>query len=72
MTLFYTKLLRQKQDRIAEAALCCKEALRRRHTVIPDARDDIDLIHLFATSFSYIPRSGATSTRWGTSAKCSV
>ena len=57
------------QDRIAEAVLCCEEALRRRHEVVPDTRDDTDSFHLFATSVGYMTRSGATVTRWGTSAR---
>ena len=37
MTLFHTALLCEKQDRIAEAVLCYKEALLRRCEVVPDA-----------------------------------
>ena len=49
VALFYTTLLREKQDRIAEAVVCCKETLRSRHDVVPDARDDPDSFYLFVT-----------------------
>jgi hypothetical protein len=49
VTLFYTALLREKQDRIAEAVVCCEETLRARREVVPDARDDPVSFHLFAT-----------------------
>ena len=68
--LFYTALSHEKQDRIAEAVLCCGEALWRRREVVSDARDDTNSFHLFATSVGYMPQSGTTATRWGTSARC--
>jgi hypothetical protein len=49
VALFYMALLHEKQDRIDEAVVCCKEALRARHEVVPNARDDPDLFHLFVT-----------------------
>ena len=70
MTLLHTALLREKQDRIAVAVLCCEEALRTRRKVVPNARDHRNLFHLFATSVGYMPRLGATVTRWGTSVTC--
>ena len=70
VTLFYTALLRKKQDLIAEAVLCCEEALRTRRNVVPNARNNPDLFHLFATLVGYIPGLGATMPRWGTSATC--
>ena len=60
VTLFNTMVLREKQDRIAEAVLCCEEALRTRREVVPDARDDPNSLHLLATLVGYMPRSGAT------------
>jgi hypothetical protein len=37
VTLFHAALLREKQDRIAEAVVCCEETLRARREVVPDA-----------------------------------
>ena len=42
-------LLHKKQDRIANAVVCCKEALQARRKVIPDTRDNPDSFHLFVT-----------------------
>ena len=50
--------------------LCCEEALRTRREVVPNAQDHCELFHLFATSVGYMPRFGATATRWGTYAPC--
>jgi hypothetical protein len=49
VALFYMALLREKQDQIAETVVCCKESLRARHEVVPDACDNPDLFHLFVT-----------------------
>ena len=40
VTLFYRVLLRKNQDRIAEAVVYCKEALRAWREIVPDTRDD--------------------------------
>ena len=50
--------------------LCCEEALRTRHEVVPNAQYHRESFHLFATSFGYMPRFGATATRWVTYATC--
>ena len=70
MTLFDTKLLREKQDRITEAVLYCEEALWTRSEAVPNARNDPDSFHLFATLVGYMPQSGATTTHCGISARC--
>ena len=66
VALFHTALLRKKQDQIAQAVLCCKEDLWARRKVVPNAQDNCDLFHLFATLVGYVPRLGATVMRWGT------
>ena len=70
VSLFCTALLREKQERITKAVVCCGEALRAWREVVPDTWDDPDSFHLFTTSVGYMPRFGATATRWGTYATC--
>ena len=70
LTLFYTMLLRKKQDRIVEAVVCSEEALQTQRDIFPNVRDNPDSFHLFATLVGYMPRSGTTSTRCGTPMRC--
>ena len=68
--LVVTALLRKKQDGITEAVVYFEEALQTWRDVIPDARDDPDSFHLFATLAGCMPQSGATVTPRGTSTRC--
>ena len=41
------KVRQHVRAQIAEAVVCCEETLRLRCDVIPDSRDDPDLLYLF-------------------------